>query len=252
MIEDSSVLTRAVAAPEFAAAYGDHPDQQADVWPGARGDALPLLVIVHGGFWRPQYGRDQAAPMAVALAAVGWTVAAIGYRRLPGDPDASVDDVRLAIERVPARVPHHDGRVIAIGHSAGGHLAMLAAVRPPAALYGVLALAPAADLQMAHALALGSGAVSAFLGGEPEARPDLDPRRVEAPGVSTRVLHGDVDAVVPLAVSESFHCIHPEVPLERLAGAGHFALIDPLSAAWPKVVDSVAFLSSPTAQRARS
>src|SRR5262245_46383614 len=117
MTEDTSVLTRVVAAPDRVVAYGDHPDQQADVRPGAKGEANPLLVIVHGGFWRPQYGRDQAGPMAAALAAAGWTVAAIGYRRIPGEPDASVDDVRLALERLPARVPHHDGRVIAIGHS---------------------------------------------------------------------------------------------------------------------------------------
>ena len=244
MIEDESVLTRVVAAPDRVVTYGDDPDQAADVWLGAGGDANPLLVIVHGGFWRPQYGRDQIAPMAVALAQAGWSVAAIGYRRVPGDPDVSVDDVRRALDVLPSRISHHDGRVLAVGHSAGGHLVLMAAVQPATALCGVLALAPAADLRMAEALALGNGAAVAYLGGTADTRPDLDPCRAPAPRVPTGLLHGDADAVVPLRVSESFHRAHRDVQLERLPDTGHIALIDPLSDAWPYVVDALAALGA--------
>ncbi|HEV8695164.1 MAG TPA: alpha/beta hydrolase [Lysobacter sp.] len=243
MTEDSSVLTRPTAAPDQVVAYGDAPDQVADVRFGSSGaEAQPLVVIVHGGFWRPQYGRDQLGPMAAALAAAGWTVAAIGYRRIPANPDASVDDVVLALERLPARVSRHDGRVIVIGHSAGGHLALLAALRPQPALAGVLALAPAADLRLAHELALGNGAVAAYLGDDPNVREDLDPQRLPSPAVATRLLHGDDDAVVPLVVSESYHAAHPDVSLQRL-DCGHFALIDPQSAAWSGVVRELGWLS---------
>ncbi|GAB3369105.1 alpha/beta hydrolase [Lysobacter rhizosphaerae] len=238
MHEDESVLTRAAPAPDDTVAYGDAADQVADVRHG-HGDAgtRPLLVIVHGGFWRPQYGRDQTGPMAAALAAAGWTVAAIGYRRVPGTPQLSVADVAAALSLLPARVRMHRGDVIVVGHSAGGHLALLAAtgVVVPS-LRGVLGLAPAADLVLAQQLGLGSNAVFDFLGGEARAHPQLDPCQRPAPAVPTRLLHGDADNVVPFEVSASYVSTHREVELQRLASCGHFALIDPLSAAWPSVV----------------
>jgi acetyl esterase/lipase len=246
MSEDQSVLTRAAPAADASVAYGDAPDQRADIRYG-RGDAQarPLLVIVHGGFWRPQYGRDQAAPMASALAMAGWTTAVIGYRRIPGEPDASVDDVANALALLPLRVSRHDGRAIAVGHSAGGHLALLVATaHATPSLRGALGLAPAADLQLSHARALGGGAVAAFLGAAPDARPDLDPRRRAAPAMKTLLLHGDRDAVVPLEVSESYAAAHREVELQCLADCGHFALIDPLSSAWPQVVSALQRLAA--------
>lgn len=251
MTEDESVLTRPAPAPDRVVAYGELPDQQADLRLGADGaEARPLLVIIHGGFWRPQYNRDHTGPMATALAAAGWTVAAIGYRRLPGAPDASVDDVLLALERLPTLTPHHDGRVVVIGHSAGGHLALLAGTRASALLHGVLALAPAADLQLAHELALGNGAVTAYLGTEPSSREDLDPQRQAAPSMATTLLHGDRDAVVPLRVSQAYHAVHPTVALRELH-CGHFALIDPLSTDWPEVVQALEHLSAQDADAPR-
>jgi acetyl esterase/lipase len=243
MTEDLSVLTRPAAPPDQVVAYGEAPDQQADIRFGSSGaEARPLVVIVHGGFWRPQYGRDQTGPMAATLAAAGWTVAALGYRRIPAQPDASVDDVVRALDRLPAQTPRHDGRVIAVGHSAGGHLVLLAASRQPSALTGVLALAPAADLRLAHELALGNGAVAAYLGDDPAARGDLDPQRLPTPVAATMLLHGDEDTVVPLLVSESYLAAHPDISLHPL-NCGHFALIDPYSAAWPDVVRALERLS---------
>ena len=245
--EDESVLDRAAPPPDRVVAYGAEPDQVADVYAAhGSGPARPLLVLVHGGFWKPQYGRGQIGPMASALAAAGWTVAAIGYRRRPGDPAATVDDVRNALAVLPTRVDGHDGRMLVIGHSAGGHLALLMAAAPPtAALAGVLAMAPAADLQMAHALGLGGGAVAAFLGTAPSsAHGALDPVQGPAPRVPTVLLHGDVDAVVPLAVGEAYRRVHPGVALQRLEGCGHFGVIDPLSAYWPRVVVAIQALAS--------
>ncbi|GAB3359651.1 alpha/beta hydrolase family protein [Lysobacter tyrosinilyticus] len=251
MTEDESVLTRSAPAPDLVVAYGEHSDQQADLRVGASDAATrPLLVIVHGGFWRPQYGRDQTGPMATALAAAGWTVAAIGYRRIPGQPDASVDDVMRALERLPALTTHHDGRMVVIGHSAGGHLALLAGVRAPASLHGVLALAPAANLQLAHTLGLGNGAVFAYLGSEPTRREDLDPQRQPTPAMPTMLLHGDADAVVPLRVSQAYYAAHPTVALSELQ-CGHFALIDPLSTAWPEVIRALEQLGTQDAAASR-
>ncbi len=242
-MEDESVLERPARVPDATLAYGADPDQVADIrYGGARAAQRPLLAILHGGFWRPRYDRLHVGPMADALAALGWTVASVEYRRVPGSPDATVDDVALALNRLPQLATGHDGRVIAIGHSAGGHLALLAA-NAPSAPDGIVALAPAADLRLARDLNLGDGAVHAFLGTEPEHRADLDPQLRSAPSATTIIVHGEDDAVVPIAVAESYCARHATVDLVRLPACGHFGLIDPLSAVWPQVVEAIGRVS---------
>lgn len=245
-MEDESVLERPAAPPDAVVAWGDAPDQVADVrHGGARAATRPLLAIVHGGFWRPRYDRAHTGPMAAALAAAGWTVASLEYRRLPGDPDATVADVRAGLAAMPALIEGHAGDVVAIGHSAGGHLVLLAAAHPPTPrLRGALALAPVADLRLAQQLHLGDGAVAAFLGAEADARADLDPLRSPTPRIATTILQGDEDATVPPAVAQSYARVHPPARLRLLRDCGHYAVIDPLSAAWAAVVEEVEALAA--------
>jgi acetyl esterase/lipase len=240
--EDRSVLTRAATPPDQVVAYGARHENVADVRHG--GERRPLLVLIHGGFWRPAFDRAHTGPMAAALAEAGWTVASVEYRRVPRHPDDTVDDIEQALKMLPAKISLHDGRVLVVGHSAGGHLALWAASkRPTPRLHAALSLAPVADLQLAHALGLGEGAARAFLGVEPSERADLDPRRMPAPAIATSIVHGDADEVVPLSVSESYVAAHPQVRLVKLRAGGHFALIDPLSDVWPAVVGELERLS---------
>ena len=243
--EDSSILTRRASPPDLTIPYGADADQVIDMRYGdQRATQRPLVLLLHGGFWRPKYDRVHTAPMAVALASAGWTVATAEYRRIPGDPDATLQDISRAFEALPANVTHHDGRIVAIGHSAGGHLALwLAATRANPGLAGSLALAPVADLTLAHSLNVGSGAVAAFLGEHPERRADVNPRQLAAPGIPVTIVHGEDDDTVPIAVSDSYVATHPNVRLVRLKQTRHFAVIDPLSTAWPTVVAELEQLS---------
>ena len=236
-IDDRSVLTREVAAPEASVSYGALPQHVADVRFGdERAIHRPLVVIVHGGFWRPTIDRAHTGPMAVALAKSGWTVAAIEYRRIPGQPDATLEDVREALVTLPERVAKHDGRVLVVGHSAGGHLTLWAAsTRPTEKLVGALALGPAADLRLAQQRNLGDGAALAFLGVDAEQRADIDPRQMPSPQIKTTIVHGLHDEIVPIALAESYVEAHPQARLLRLGNAGHFAVIDPRSHEWPAV-----------------
>jgi acetyl esterase/lipase len=236
--DDLSVLTRPARSPDEVVSYGSDAEHIADVRFGTAGArSRPLVLIVHGGFWRPQYDRQHTGPMAEAIASAGWTVASAEYRRVPGEPDKTLNDVSEALAVLPAKISNNNGTVLLIGHSAGGHLVLwLTVARHTPQLAGTLALAPAADLQLAHELNLGDGAVKAFLGADPRTRPDADPRQLPSPQVPATIVHGERDVVVRPAVAESYAAAHPNVRLVKLAGVGHFAPIDPLSATWPTVL----------------
>jgi len=182
--------------------------------------------------------------MTEALAAHGWSTVTPEYRRIPGRPDATMADVRAALAelgRRPEPVAPSDGRIVLVGHSAGGHLALRAAAVSPEGVPGVLALAPVADLGLAEALRLDTDAVEAFLGGPATGRADLDPVRSPAPSAAVRILHGAGDGIVPLLLSESYLRRHAATVLTAVP-SGHFALIDPAAAVWSTVLDELAAL----------
>jgi len=244
MTEDLSILTRKGNPPDHNLVYGSHADQVADIRYGSDGAQRPLLMLIHGGFWKPEYDRQHTEAMSSALAAEGWTVITLEYRRIPGKPDASLEDIASAIEMLPHQVARHNGQIVLVGHSAGGHLVLWAAVKcATPMLAGVLALAPAADLRMAHTLKLGDGAVMRFLGTDPAERADVDPMQLSAPAVAVTVLQGGLDEVVPPAVSEAYCSAFPKTQLVLLPDAGHFSVIDPQSKAWPVVLSALRGLS---------
>jgi acetyl esterase/lipase len=215
--------------------YGTNPDQIIEVHDGHDGAHRPLVIIIHGGFWRPDIDRAHARPMAGAVAAAGWTVALPEYSRVLHDPEPTLADLRLLLTQSVGRIAAHNGQVVLLGHSAGGHLALWAgAARLCPMLIGTVALAPVADLVLAHRLGLGNGAVMRFLGVDPGTRPDLDPARMPAPPGVTTLVHGVDDDTVPLLISESYASVHP-ARLVAVAGAGHYEVIDPQAAAWSNV-----------------
>lgn len=240
------MLTRPAAPPDEVLRYGPASEQVADVRLALGAPAgRPLLVVVHGGFWRPAYDRTHLGPMTEALALAGWSTVAPEYRRVPGRPDLAVEDVHAALRAVAGRADLTGGRrVLLAGHSAGGHLALQAAATAAHAPAGVLALAPVADLRLGQALGLDGDAVAAFLGEDAAARPDLDPARLPAPAAPVRIVHGTGDAVVPVALSESYVRRHLAAALVPVP-AGHFAVIDPRAAAWPAVLAVLEHLGRP-------
>lgn len=249
-VDPAEVLTRRAPPPDIVLRYGDHPDHVIDLrLPTA--PAGPLVVFVHGGFWRTAYDRTHACPLAADLAARGFPVACPEYRRV-GQPGGgwpgTLDDVEAALAALPDLVrPHADpaGAILA-GHSAGGHLALLNAYTP--GLAGVVALAPVADLAEGYRTGVGSGAVAALLGGGPHDVPErfdrADPARRGPLPVPTVIVHGDADDQVPIANSAGYAASvgGGMCSMRVVSGAGHFAVIDPLSQSWPHVLTALADL----------
>lgn len=282
MTDPREVLTRSSRPPDLRVRYGPLDDHVADVrlprWdvearPGAPGSGRPLVVVVHGGFWRQGFDRSHTGPQCAALADAGYVVAAMEYRRTGGAGGwpATFDDVAAAVDALPGLVvqavsDHADGgmvdigRIALVGHSAGGHLALWAACRhrlPSSSpwhrshadpgLRGVVSLAGVCDLGEAFRLGLGDGAVMALIGGGPEQMAQrygqVDPARLLPTGVPSVLLHGDADDRVPEEISRRYaeraREAGDDTSLLLLPGVDHLALIDPLSRAWPQVASTI-------------
>jgi acetyl esterase/lipase len=255
-----------VSEPDLTLAYGPLPEHLVDVRLPTSGDGAepaPLVVVVHGGFWKAEWDREHAGPQSAGLAATGQVVATVEYRRVGvgGGWPGTLDDVALLTDTVPALVAAalpgrvDAARTVLVGHSAGGHLVTWAASRhrlPPSSPWhraepqpvGVVSLAGVLDLALAAALGLGGGATRALLGGEPDECPEryaaADPARLLPTGVPTVLVHGDRDEAVPLEVSRSYAAAAAaagqQVALHELARTDHMALVDPQSRAWPSVL----------------
>jgi acetyl esterase/lipase len=248
-----------------AIAYGDHRHQVAEVWrpKGLRGDR-PVVVLIHGGFWRPLYSKRLMHGMAGAIVDQGWVAYNIEYRRVgalgSGGWPATFQDVSAAIDALDTVEGIDPSRVITCGHSAGGHLALWAGgdrvtalshsaprIRPALAV----SLAGVVDLVVAARMRLGGGAVQALMGGEPEEFPDRyrlgSPAALLPLGLPQVLVHGLQDGTVPSSLSADY------VELARQRGdaatylplpdAGHMEMIDPKSRAFDHVATAMHRLS---------
>jgi acetyl esterase/lipase len=234
--------------PDAVVRYAPHDDGLVDVHlpPPPRSSRAPLLVLLHGGFWKQTYDRRHTRPLARTLAGEGYVVVTPEYRRVGGAGGwpTTAEDVEDAVTAAPGLLRGlgvATGSVTILGHSAGGHLALWLA-NQPLPLDLVVGLAPVADLRTAARTSLGNRATQALLGGEPDEVPDrydaADPmiRFTTRPACDVRVVHGTADADVPLAISEALAETHPFVNLRTLRGPGHMDLVDPASAAWSDVL----------------
>lgn len=240
------VLARPAPSPDVVLRRGSAPDDLVDVHLPPSRDPAPLLVLLHGGFWRQEYDRRHTRALAAALRDEGYVVATPEYARTGGAGGwpRTFDDVADVRERlaglladvVPGRVA--DGPPVVVGHSAGGQLALWWSLTGSAE--PVVALAPVGDLARAHAEELGGGAVAALLDGSPAEQPQryaaVDPAvLLPSRAIPATVLHGTDDRQVPVEHSRGLAGVH----LVELPGTDHFALIDPLSPAWPHVLAAV-------------
>ncbi|MBS4752801.1 prolyl oligopeptidase family serine peptidase [Nocardioides sp. zg-ZUI104] len=222
--------------------YGDDPSQYAEL---TLPDGAPrgVAVLVHGGFWKPEHGIEHAQPLVPSLVEAGWATWAIEYRRGTGAAD-TLADVRAAIAACPVEHPVR----VAIGHSAGGHLAAWAATQQ-VGLTHVVSQAGVLDLRAAHDAGLGGGAVARFLGHPPgEADAGVDPIRQVPLAVPLWCVHGRADDVVPLAQSQAYVAAATAAggAAELIEVAGdHFDVIDPASEAWARVLGLIEQLSRP-------
>jgi 3-dehydroquinate dehydratase type II len=232
-------LRHRLDSPPTTLPYGSRPDQVGDLRVPAGEGPHPLAVLLHGGFWKHHWTRDTVDGIATDLTARGVATWVPEYRRVGtgGGGAATLTDVGRAVDHVEELAGNLDlERLCLVGHSAGGHLALVAAARPDADLAPslVVGLAPVTDLAAAAEADLGTGAVVAFLGAGPY--DSIDPRSGLPLGIPQVVVHGSADADVPVAMSDEYvadaEAAGDEIDYHRLEGVGHMELVNPASPAW--------------------
>jgi acetyl esterase/lipase len=263
------LATAAVPSGARRITYGTDPLQFGELRLPSTAGPHPVAIVVHGGCWLAKIGTmderavaiDNMRPAAAALTAAGIATWNIEYRRLGhagGGWPGTFLDVARAADFLRTLAPDNQldlARVVAIGHSAGGHFAMWLAARPklpktselymnnPLPLSGVVDLDGPTDLKATIPLQqpiCGSPVITNLLGGSPEERPD-------------RYRAGSPIELLPLGVRQEFFAgrmfgaqVAPYEAATRRAGdalhatlladAGHFVFIDPQSEVWPQVL----------------
>lgn len=254
----------AASTPEHIS-YGAHPDQMGDLRIPAGPGPHPVALLLHGGGWRSHWARDLMDGIAVDLTGRGFATWNAEYRRVGvtgGGWPQTFEDVGAAtdaLDELARTRPLDLDRVVAIGHSAGGHLALWAAARPKFAegavgcrprvrVSAVVSIAGVCDLVEAAEAGISRGAVVELLGGTPIAVSDryaaTSPVAFLPIGVPQLLAHGEADDRVPVDMSASYHKaargkgdLAEFVVLER---ADHFAVIDPGTHAWGVIVTHLA------------
>lgn len=237
-------------------AYGPDPNQFLDLrLPGNEKNRTPtpLVINIHGGYWRAKYNLDHAGHLCAALTAKGMATANLEYRRVGNDGGAwpgTFADIRSAYSFLLQSALRHNfdpQKIAVMGHSAGGQLALCLAAHEPS-LTRAVSLAGVVDLQRAYRLHLSNDAVVEFLRGTPTEVPDhyreADPMQLSIPQARQWLVHGAVDDIVPADFSRDYVAAKQkrtgkekkeEVRLLEIPSAGHFDLIDPRSQAWKEI-----------------
>lgn len=230
--------------------YGPHHSQVGDLWLPQPNNP-PVVVLIHGGFWRAVYTKVLMNALARAITGRGWAAWNIEYRRVGllgggGGWPTTLSDVAAAVGALQQMPEVDPSRVVTCGHSAGGQLALWSAARhrfpsiyptgpDEVAVVGAVSLAGVVDLAEADRCGLGGDAVSQLLGGHAGEKPDryrsASPIDLLPLGVRQILICGLDDSVVPIELSRRYRDRAAErgeeVELIAVADGDHRSLISP-------------------------
>ncbi len=262
--------------PPSTIAYGADRDQVGELRVPVGDGPFPVVVLLHGGYWREQWERDTIEPLAVALATQGYATWNVEYRRTgPGGGGGwpeTFDDVARAIDFLADLAAEHPldlDHVVVAGHSAGGHLALWVGARtsfadgPGAAprvhphlvvsLAGVVDLAGTAD----RCAGFGANPVVELMGGMPVDIPQIYERAcpqqlpLTVPAILVQGTAGDDPDLIDLCRSYVDDRHGEQISYIERDDADHFALVEPHHAAWLAVAARIAESAPPAQSGAR-
>ncbi len=249
--------------PEARITYGDDALQFGELRLPEGPGPHPVAIVIHGGCWLGEFDLTHIGALAEALNEEGIAAWVIEYRRV-GNPGGgwpgTFEDVGRGADHLRTLAEDHAldlDRVIAVGHSAGGHLALWLAARGrlskdqplyesnPIKLRGVLALAPAPDLAFLHQEQVCGHVIDGLMGGSPEAFPERyaagSPVELVPLAVPQLLVIGQLDrnwAPVGRRYFESAKSKGADIRVIEAPESGHFEMIDPSTSTWPLIRDA--------------
>jgi acetyl esterase/lipase len=256
-------------APDHRLAYGPDSSEYGELrLPTGRGPH-PVAIMIHGGCFKAAYATvKDLGGMAEALSRDGIATWNVEYRRLGqvgGGWPGTYLDVGRAVDHLRTLAPQYDldlKRVIVVGHSAGGHLAMWTAVRhrlpKESALYvadplpprGVIDLAGPIDVSKnisGYETLCRDSVITTLLGGTPTAVPEhyaqASAISVLPLGIPQVIVVGSHEEFVPLPLVRAYEQAATgagdSVRVILIPGAGHFEIATPKAFTWPRVHSAI-------------
>ncbi|WON77710.1 alpha/beta hydrolase [Serratia sp. UGAL515B_01] len=244
-------------------AYGEDPNQYGELYL-PKEQAKGLVVMIHGGYYQPQYTLSYLEPATLDLVARGYAVWSIEYRRMTqgGGWKTTSQDILAAINHIDDisaqyRLPKN---IVLVGHSVGGQFALWAASRAkqPSDTFGMLkpkisgvvSIAGVSDLLLldkGHRSAQRDTPITQFIGADPTEASDIlkkiSPIELLPLGIKQILIHGDMDISVPVGVSYLYRdkavAAGDDVTLVVLPLADHFTLLDPALPFWQETVSAI-------------
>jgi pimeloyl-ACP methyl ester carboxylesterase len=227
----SQVLQLPFQASERKIRYGSDTLQFVEYWPPtavAGRENLPAIVLIHGGCWLRSFRLEQSYPLATALALNGFPVWSIEYRAVGdegGGWPGTFEDVLAALSYIYNQgTEFYSPRpLVTLGHSAGGHLALLAGSEVNT---DVIGLAPIADIvAYSENSTVCQLETRNFIGGTfadfPERFIAASPKLDELRG-NGYIFIGENDAIIPISQADN-----AGLPVLKLNEIGHFEWIHP-------------------------
>lgn len=252
-------MTQPQAKPDARIAYGPAPAQVVELFlPKGKGP-YPVVVLIHGGCFLAEYqGLPQTSGMAADLAARGYAVWNVEYRKL-GEEGAGYPgtflDVADAVDRLRMEAPKYGldaRRVVAVGHSAGGHLGLWAASRArlpkdsdlwrakPLKIRAVVSLGGIGDLKPHAGVFAGACGPTISQVAPPRTYAVTSPGDLLPTGVAVTMIHGEFDHVMPPDTGEAYaakaRAAGDRAEAIEIKGVGHFDPVIPATDAWKMVV----------------
>jgi acetyl esterase/lipase len=253
------LTSRPRPAPQTTLTYGPDEYQKVDLWLPAGQGPFPVVLMVHGGCWTTSIAdRSLMNWAAEDLRKAGYAVWNIDYRgvdRPGGGYPGTFSDAAAAADLLRANAAKYRldlSRVVAVGHSAGGHLALWLAGRPklpadsplrtpdPLPIAHVISLGGLPDLEQTAASpdnGCGTDVMGRLVGqasaGRSDVYRDTSVPRLFPLGVPQDLVNGREDSIIPHRLATDYVAkAKGEATLHTVADTGHVELIAPGSAAW--------------------
>lgn len=251
--------------PDHRLRYGDDSSQYGELRIPPGSGPHPVVALIHGGCFKAEYATAKdLAPMADALKERGIASWNIEYRRVGqtgGGWPGTYLDVGRAIDHLRSLARSHAldlSRVVIVGHSAGGHLAMWAAARTRvpqnSSLFMTEALPVRGVVNLAGPVDLSANisgyeglcrdtVITTLLGGTPARVPEryahASPIKLLPFGIPQVLVIGEHEDFVPRPVAEAYAkaaaAAGDSLRLIVIPRVGHFEIASPRASPWPQV-----------------